>query len=151
MTRADRVHSTQPTNTTTDATGRGFLSQAAGGTVLALAASSPVPAAAAPASPLDSIYGVIEAHRTAAADWGPFLKAHGHLEDMPDDVRCCVLPPWGPLASWSRRRRRRSLACSPGRYTSNEVRQAEEWLFEEEGAALVATLVEALGNLTVAT
>jgi hypothetical protein len=30
-----------------------------------------------------------------------------------------------------------------------EIRDADEWMFEEEGPALVATLVEALGNLAV--
>jgi ferric-dicitrate binding protein FerR (iron transport regulator) len=44
MTRADRVHSTPPTNTPVDPTRRRFLSQAAGvaagGTALALAAAN---------------------------------------------------------------------------------------------------------------
>jgi hypothetical protein len=31
----------------------------------------------------------------------------------------------------------------------DEIRSVEEWMFEEVGAALVVTLVEALGNLAV--
>jgi hypothetical protein len=71
MTRADRVHSTPPTNALVDPTRRHFLSQsagvAAGGAVLALASIPPVPAAAAPASALDPVFSLIEAHESAVA------------------------------------------------------------------------------------
>jgi hypothetical protein len=64
MTRADSVLNTPPTNTPVDQTRRRFLSQAAGGGVLALAAFPPP---AAVAAPVDPVYGLIETHRAAHA------------------------------------------------------------------------------------
>ena len=67
MTQADSVLSTPPTNTPVDPTRRRFLSTAAsaatGGAVLALATIPPVSAAAAPASPVDPVFGLIAAHK----------------------------------------------------------------------------------------
>jgi hypothetical protein len=63
MTRADRVHSTPPTNTAIDPNRRRFLSVAAGG---AVAAAVPV-AALAEMPVIDPIYAAIDKHRQAVA------------------------------------------------------------------------------------
>jgi hypothetical protein len=78
MPKADRVHSTPPTNTPISQnhpvdvpSRRRFLSQAAGvaagGAVLALPTIPPVSATAAPAGVLDPVFDLIAAHRDAVA------------------------------------------------------------------------------------
>jgi hypothetical protein len=85
MPKADRVHSTPPTNTTISRNDtpsrRSFLSQAAGvaagGAVLALATIPPAPAVAAPAVPLDPA-NASPALRAAAI---ALDEAHGRLKE----------------------------------------------------------------------
>ena len=95
MTQADSVHSTPPINTPIVTTRRRFLSTAAGiaaaGTALALAAP---PARAA----TDPVFALIEAHRAAAAAWDGFLKAHGHLQQMPDEEEALCDTAMGALS-----------------------------------------------------
>jgi hypothetical protein len=150
MTQADRVHSTPPTNTPVDPTRRRFLSQAAGvaagSTVLTLAIS-PASTALAPASPLDAVYGLIEAHRMAATAWHAYLKAHGHLEEIDDEDVChAAMDAFHELVETAPKTFAGLVAWAA---YLDEIRQQQAWIFEEEGATLVVTLVEALGNLSV--
>jgi hypothetical protein len=95
MPKADRVHSTPPTNTPisqVDATSRRrFLSQAAGvaagGTVLALAtvsatADAAVPVASLTPSGIDPIYAAIERHKQAAAVWDAAVDVRSNINDL---------------------------------------------------------------------
>jgi hypothetical protein len=132
-------------------TRRHFLSQAAGlaagGSVLAMGQIPPTSAAAAPAGSPDPVYGLIEAHRAAAAAHSVALKEQAHLEDGDTEAECHadmdafhVLIETAPttlagLVAW--------VAYL------DEVRTVEAWMFEEQGPAMVVTLVEALGNLAV--
>lgn len=134
-----------------DPTRRHFLSQAAGvatgGAVLALATIPPAAATAAPASPLDPVYRLIEVHRVAAAAHATALKEQAHREDWDTEAACRadmdafdILIETAPttlagLVAWAA--------------YLDEVRAVEAWMFEGQGPALVVTLVEALGNLTV--
>jgi hypothetical protein len=108
MTRADRVHSTPPTNTPisqVDATSRRrFLSQAAGvaagSAVLALATVSTTADAAAPVAALapsgvDPILEAIEAHKAARATWLEWVYRHMDLEDeLPEEKRRSNIDVW---------------------------------------------------------
>ena len=86
MTRADRVHSTPPTNTPIDTTRRGFL----GGTAAALAAGTAVNVAALAtirpaAAASDPIFALIEEHKKANADFYAALKVvPGTLDPDPE-------------------------------------------------------------------
>jgi hypothetical protein len=79
---------TRPMFPPAGSTRRHFLSQAAGvaagGTVLALAVIPPAAAVAAPASPLDPVFGLIEAHRTARAAYLVALEEHTRLDRLGD-------------------------------------------------------------------
>ena len=139
-------------------TRRRFLSQAAGvaagGTVLALAATPPASAAAAPASPLDPVFGLIEAHRAADAAHRSALEEMGRLEKISD-----------PDADWiteapchaARDAFSDLIETAPKTFVGlvawasylDEIRNVEPWMFEEEGPTLVATLAEALRGLAV--
>lgn len=151
MTRAESVHSTQPTNAPADPMRRHFLSTAAGVatgcTALALATSSLASTAVAPASPLDAVYGRIEAYRTAEAALDAVLREQGHLAEIDDELECyAATDAFHDL-----------VETAPTTYAGliawasylDEIRQVHAWRFEEEGPTLVATLVEALGNLVV--
>ncbi len=82
MTRADRVHSTPPTNTPIDARRRRFLTIAAG----AVAAAVPVALTAAPAS--DPIYAVIQRHKEVLAAYHATVNVRGDFNDVEiDDER----------------------------------------------------------------
>ena len=140
-------------------TRRRFLSQAAGaaagGTALALAPIPPAPAAAAPAGLLDPVFSLIEAHRTArdaylaalaeqnrldqigdrAADWVADTQCHADMDTFNDLIETAPTT-FAGLVAWAS--------------YLDEIRQVEAWMFEGEGPTLVATLVEALGNLAVA-
>ena len=85
MTRADRVHSTPPTNTPIDTKRRRFLSVAAGGTV-----ATAIPTAALAAAPaIDPIYAAIDAHRQAVAahDAATNVRAAFNDINMNDEQR----------------------------------------------------------------
>jgi hypothetical protein len=139
-------------------TRRHFLSQAAGvgagATVLALATIPPASALAVPVSPLDPVFGLIEAHRTAQAALLVALAEQNRLERIGDPTAYLVSdaeaeaqinafvelietapPTLAGLQAW---------AAYLG-----EIMNAEEWMFDEAGPRLVATLVDALGNLAV--
>jgi len=81
MTRADRVHSTPPTNTSAlpvHSTRRHLLTMAAGG---AVAAALPV---AALALVPDQIFAAIERHRELSADYTAAVDISSKLEDGPE-------------------------------------------------------------------
>ncbi|MBR1277459.1 hypothetical protein [Bradyrhizobium sp. AUGA SZCCT0283] len=93
MTQADSVHSTPHTSTPisqthpVDApTRRRFLSQAAGGAVLSLAAVSATEAGAAPAGSLDPVFGLIEAHRRASESFMAANAEMYRLDKLADDT-----------------------------------------------------------------
>jgi hypothetical protein len=138
-----------------DPTRRRFLSQAAGaaagGTVLALAAIPPGAALAAPASALDPVFALIEAHRTARAAYLVALAGRNRLDQIGDisadweyetdadafnDLIEMAPTTFAGLVAWAS--------------YLDEIRKVEAWMFEGEGTTLVVTLVEALGNLAVA-
>jgi hypothetical protein len=158
MTQADSVLSTPPTNTPIDTTRRRFLSQAAGvaasGTALALATIPPVPAASTPASPLDPVYGLIETHRSAREVWEVALEEKNRLdligdpsgEDL-DEVPChAAMDAFNDLVETAPTTFAGLVAWA---MYLEEVRKVDAWIFQEEGAALVVTLAEALRNLAV--
>ena len=166
MPKADRVHSTPPTNAPisqtnpVDATSRRrFLSQAAGvaagGTVLALATIPPQSATAAPAGTLDPIFSLIEAHRTLRAAYLVALAEHHRLDrlgdpaayllseapfmaqlDVLNDLVGTAPSTFAGLQAWAG-------------YLAEISHCDESWMFEEDAPTLVVTLVEALGNLAV--
>jgi hypothetical protein len=80
MTQADSVHSTPPTNTPIEPTRRRFLSQtagvAAGGAALALATIPPASATAAPASALDTVFGLDAEIIAAGKAFEPLLSKY---------------------------------------------------------------------------
>ena len=85
-------------NSTTNASAsrRGFLTQAAGGAVLALATIPPASAAAAPAGLPDPIYAAIEAHRAATAGISAIHEAQTILEtELPEELRRSSISAWG--------------------------------------------------------
>jgi hypothetical protein len=84
MTRADRVHSTPPTNTPIDTMRRRFLSVAAGASVasvgaLAIAALPPG-APASPACAVDPAFALIAAHRAAEVTHCEIIDAQGKAQ-----------------------------------------------------------------------
>jgi hypothetical protein len=142
-----------------DPTRRNFLSQAAGvaagGTVLALTAIPPVSAAAAPASPLDPVYSLIEAHRTARAAYLVALAEHTRLDRLGDPAAYLIseAPFMAQLDALND-----LIGTAPTTFVGlqawashlNEIRHVDEaWMFEEEAPTLIVTLVEALGSLAV--
>jgi hypothetical protein len=141
-----------------DPTRRRFLSQAAGiaagGTALALATGSPRPAAAAPTSPLDPVYGLIEAHRQAQSAHIIALEEQSRLEQIGDPAADGIAE--GPCDA-DMDAFNALIETAPTTFAGlvawasylDEIRRVEPWMFEEEGQTLVVTLVEALGNLAV--
>jgi hypothetical protein len=84
-------------------TRRNFLSIAtvvAGGTVLAPAAIPPVIAAAAPAGPLDPIFGIIDAHRAAGRAHLDAIDEQGRLEEL-DETTVPVTPTNWRCLGWA--------------------------------------------------
>jgi hypothetical protein len=85
MTRADRVHSTPPTNTPIDTTRRRFLAAAAGASVASVGtmAVAAVPAAAPgrPTCTVDPIFAALDAFRFAEAEF--YAERSG---DIPDEI-----------------------------------------------------------------
>jgi hypothetical protein len=162
MAKADCVHSAPPLNTPisqVDATSRRrFLTSAAGiaagGTVLSLATVSPTPAAAAPTGAPDPIFGIIEAHRTARAAFLVALAEQNRLEGI-DDPSChsvAEAPCHAAMGAFNE-----LIETAPTTFARlvawasclDEIASVEAWMVEEEAPTLVATLVEALGNLAV--
>lgn len=139
-------------------TRRHFLSQAAGvaagGTVLALATIPPASAAAAPAALLDPVHRLIEAHRTARAahlvaleEQNRFVLMDDHtFGDITEDACHADMDAWQELLSTAAATLAGLRAWAA---YLDEIREVETWMLEEEGPTLVATLVEALGNLAV--
>jgi hypothetical protein len=141
-----------------DPTRRRFLSQAAGvvagGTVLALATIPPASAAAAPAGLLDPVFSLIEAYRTALAAYDVALAEHTRLDRLGDPAAYLISEaPFGAqLAAF-----KDLIETAPTTFAGlvawasclDEIRDADEDMFEFFGPALVVTLVEALGNLAV--
>jgi hypothetical protein len=89
MTKATRVHSTPPTNTSAinhvDPTRRGFITFAAGASVISVgslaAVAMPISATQVSDALIDLIYTAIDAHRKAnAAHWAA-LKASEGISD----------------------------------------------------------------------
>jgi hypothetical protein len=141
-------------------TRRRFLSQAAGvaagGTVLALATIPPVSAADALAGALDPVFGLIEAHRTARAaydvaraeqdrrdrigdrsgDWVAAEQFEADIDAFNDLIETPATT-FAGLRAWAS--------------YLDEIRDIDADMLNEVGPtpALVATLVEALGNLAV--
>jgi hypothetical protein len=158
MAKAKCVLSTPRLNTPADPTRRSFLTQAAGvaagGTVLALATVPPQPAVAAPASPLDPAFGLIEAHRTATAAHSVALKEQARLESIGDPLADSIAEDTchADMDAFSD-----LIETAPTTFAGlvawasylDEIRGVDPWKFEEEGPMLVVALVEALGNLAV--
>jgi hypothetical protein len=142
-----------------DPTRRLFLSQAAGvvagGAALALATIPPATALAAPAGLPDPIFSLIEAHRTARAAYLAALAEHTRLDELGDPTAYLLseapchafldalneLIEMAPttlagLQAWA--------SCL------DEIGPRDGDLLVEAGPTLIATLVEALGNLEVA-
>jgi hypothetical protein len=65
-----------------DTTRRHFLLAVGGGTAAMLAATIPEPAATAPASPLDPVFGLISAHRNVDATVKAIEAEHSRLYDL---------------------------------------------------------------------
>jgi hypothetical protein len=84
MTRADRVHSTPPTNTPIDTNRRRFLAVAAGASVVSvgtLAVAAAMPAAPArAASAVDPLFELIEIHRKTHIAHMASLKLQNRFE-----------------------------------------------------------------------
>jgi hypothetical protein len=128
---------------------------AAGNAVLALAAIPPVPAAAAPLGALDPVFGLIEAHRMAQAAHLVALAEQNRLERIGDPTACSIsdaeadaqIDAFNELIETAPTTLAGLQAWAP---YLGEIMNAEEWMFDEVGPTLVATLVEALGNLKVA-
>ena len=119
-----------------------------------MAAISPMPALAAPTVLPDPIFGIIEAQRTAqaaflaalaeqtrlerigdpAANWITEAPCHAAMDAFIELIETASTTLAG-LAAWA--------SCL------DEIASVEAWMVEEEAPTLVATLVEALGNLAV--
>lgn len=141
-----------------DPTRRRFLSQAAGvaagGTALALATIPPALAAASPASPLDPVYGLIEAHRTEMAAYLVASTEQTRLDRIGDPSA-----DWFGEAEYDAQKDSFNdlIETAPTTFAGllawasylNEIRKLEPSMFQEEGQMLVVVLVEALGNLAV--
>ena len=139
-------------------TRRRFLSQAAGaaagGTALALAPIPPAPAAAAPAGLLDPVFSLIEAHRTARAAYLAALAEHTRLDRLGDPAAYLISEaPFGAqLDAFTD-----LIETAPTTFAGlkawasclDEIRDADEDMFEWAGPTMVVKLVEALGNLAV--
>jgi hypothetical protein len=150
-----------PSHTPVEATRRRFLSQAAGvaagASVLALATIPPAAAAPAPAGLPDPVFRLIEAHRTARAaylvaraeqdrldrigdrsgDWVAAAQFEADIDALNDLIETAATT-FAGLRAWAS--------------YLDEIRDVDEDMLEEVGPtpALVATLVEALANLAVA-
>jgi hypothetical protein len=143
-------------------TRRRFLSQAAGvaagGTALALATFPPAPAVAAPAGPLDPIFDLINSHRAARAAHLAAIDEQNRLDRLGDPDADSVAE--GPCdAEWDSLDA--LIGSAPVTFAGlaawaaylDQIRRDEEWMLEDRSYAasgLIATLVEALGNLEVA-
>jgi hypothetical protein len=95
----------------------------------------------------DPVFGLIEAHRTASAAHTAVLKEEAHREDWDTEAVCHAdmdafesLIETAPITL-------SGLVAWAGYL--NGVRKVEPWMFADQGATLVVTLVEALGNLAV--
>jgi hypothetical protein len=89
MPKANRVHSTPPTNTPIDTTRRRFLAVAAGASVasvgtLAVAAAMPAAALYSAAWAVDPIFAAIEAHRKAYATMQAIFAEHRKAHKLAD-------------------------------------------------------------------
>jgi len=114
----------------------------------------PVSAAAAPAGPLDPAFGLIAAHRAAAAAHLVALEEQARLEEIGDlgADEIAEGPCHAEMAAFND-----LIETAPVTFAGlvawssylDEIRQTEPWMFEERGPTLVVTLVEALGNLAV--
>jgi hypothetical protein len=135
---------------------RRFLSQsagmAAGGAVLALATIPPAPASAAPASPLDPVFGLIAAHRAAGAAHLVALEEQARLEEIGDLGAGGISegPCHAEMAAFNDLIETAPVTFAGLVAWSSYLDEIEPWMFEERGQTLVVTLVEALGNLAVA-
>jgi hypothetical protein len=156
MAQADSKNST---TAPVDPTRRRFLSNtasiAAGGAVLAMATIPPGPAVGAPASALDPVFGLIEAHRTATDLHGAALKEQARLEQIGDPRASEV----GDAPCHADARTFRELvSTAPQTFAGlqawafylDEVRRKEEWMLEEKAPAIVMTLARSLERLAVA-
>jgi hypothetical protein len=167
MAQVNSVHSTPPTNTSAtnpagqvDPTRRGFITLAAGASIISVGSLAAVamPVGAAPVSdaPVDPIFSLIEAHRTARAAYLLALAEQNRLDEIGDldhdwvaDDQCgadadafepllkTAPTTFAGLVAWA------SYLDKIGRH------DGEAWMFEGEGPTLVATLVESLDNLAV--
>jgi hypothetical protein len=88
MAKADRVHSTPPTNTPVDLTRRCFITIAAGASIVSVgslvAAAAPNAAPEVSSAPVDPIYAAIEAHRTAYATMQAVFAEQQRAHDLAD-------------------------------------------------------------------
>jgi hypothetical protein len=86
MTQADRVHSTQPTNTPIDTTRRRFIAISAGASVASVGAltvaAMPVTAPDSAACAADPIYAAIDRHRGLAKAYDAAWKLRADCEDF---------------------------------------------------------------------
>jgi hypothetical protein len=107
-----------------------------------------VSAGAAPAGAVDPTFSLIEAHRTASAAHAVACDEQAHLEDGDAEEAClAAVSAFDDL-----------IQTAPATLVGlvawaaylHEIRQVEEWLLEGEAPRLIETLVEALGNLQVA-
>jgi hypothetical protein len=127
---------------------------AAGGAALALATIPPAPGAAAPASTLDPVFTIIEAHRTAVAAYLVALEEHNRLDRLgdPDAYLISEAPCDAQNDAFSD-----LIETAPTTFPGlvawatylDQFRQVEACMFEETATVMLETLVEALGNLAV--
>jgi hypothetical protein len=156
MTQADRVLSTPPTNTSLDKTRRHFLMAVGAGSAAMLAATIPDPAASAPASPYDAVYGLIESHRAACLAHLASIDEQNRLELLDDPLAETVSE--APChAEWDAFYA--LLETAPLTFAGliawsaylDEQRRDHEWRLDglDIVTKIVGTFAEALRNLTV--
>jgi hypothetical protein len=145
-------------NPVVDPTRRLFLFQAAGvaagGTALVLVAIPPALASASPAGLPDPIFSLIGAHRTAQAAFRVALAEQNRREEAGDQSADWVAedPCKAHIAAfYDLVETRPTTFAGLVAWASclDEIGQRDGDLLVEAGPTLVATLVEALGNLVV--
>jgi hypothetical protein len=119
-----------------------------------LAATIPEPAATAPASQLDPVFGIIEAHREATARHSAALREQERLEqaDDPEASKVADEPFAADVRTW-----RALVSTEPLTLAGlwawasylDEVGDVEGWMLEDEALTIVRSLVGALGNVVV--
>jgi hypothetical protein len=120
----------------------------------AQAAIPTTPALASPTGTLDPVFGIIEAHRTAQAVFLAALAEQSRLERIGDPAANSITeaPCHAAMDAFNK-----LIETAPATFAGlaawasclDEIASVEAWMVEEQAPTLVATLVEALGNLAV--